>query len=221
VQVSYCTDLDLLLAPAHAVYFTSYELVKKLVGNNPTGFTVGGALATVRLRLYFSQNQFLNDSIITPMDAVKQRRQLNVKFYRGTLHCLKSIIRAEGVGALYAGFTTTLTMNIPFHSIYFNMYEFLRKKMKRANPSEEFSTQLHILAGAGAGMTAAGLTNPLDVAKTRLQTRGDMGMDYKGMFNTLWKIWTNEGYGEFSRIPEFPNVFSGAFTWDFTSDGFP
>jgi len=75
---------------------------------------------------------------------------------------------------------------------------------------------VHILAGAGAGMTAAGLTNPLDVAKTRLQTRGDLGIDYKGMISTLWKIWNLEGYAGLSCgiIPRMVfHSFSAAILW--------
>lgn len=190
-------------APAHAAYFTSYELVKRVMGSSPLTYAVGGTVATL-----------FNDSIITPMDAVKQKRQLNLKGYRSTWHCLTSVIRTEGLASLYAGFTTTLTMNIPFHALYFNIYEILRKKLAKDN--EQFSTTLHFQAGAGAGMTAAALTNPLDVAKTRLQTRSDIGMHYRGMVNTLSYIWIHEGMQGLTR-GIFPRMifhsFSAAILW--------
>jgi len=195
-------------APAHAIYFTAYELIKKFLGNNPASFAAAGSCAT-----------FLNDAVMTPMDVVKQRRQLNVKAYRGTWHCLKSVIRLEGFGALYAGFTTTIVMNIPFHSIYFNVYEFLRQHLKNRQEEKDslaFSTQLHFVAGAGAGSAAAAITNPLDVAKTKLQTRGDLGYHYKGMIKTLSRIWVNEGIGGLTR-GIFPRMlfhsFSAAILW--------
>lgn len=199
------TAVVLGAAPAHAVYFTSYEFIKRLLGNNPLSYAVGGSVATL-----------LNDAIITPMDAVKQRRQLSLTAYRGTWHCLTTILKKEGIGALYAGYTTTLTMNIPFHSIYFNVYEFLRKQLTIEKNNKEFSTQLHLAAGAGAGMAAAGITNPLDVAKTRLQTRGEINVHYKGMVNTLKQIWANEGVRGLSRgiVPRMIfHSFSAAILW--------
>jgi hypothetical protein len=80
------------------------------------------------------------------MDAVKQKRQLSLKQYRGTLDCLRTVLKVEGVRALYAGYTTTLTMNVPYNFVYFATYESLRKifKMKR-----EFDPIAHFIAGGG------------------------------------------------------------------------
>jgi hypothetical protein len=38
---------------------------------------------------------------------------------------------------------------------------------------------MNVIILCSAGVAAAGLTNPLDVAKTRLQTQGDVGKTYK------------------------------------------
>lgn len=56
-----------------------------------------------------------------------------------------------------------------------------------------------VVSENSAGATAAGLTNPLDVAKTRLQTQSDVGVYYKGMFDALRHIKRTEGWSGFSR----------------------
>jgi len=195
-------------APSHALYFASYEFVKNKMGGNTPGnhpfiFALSGIIATT-----------LGDAVMTPLDVVKQKRQLNLKTYIGTFNCMRTVIAVEGFRALYAGYTTTLFMNIPFHAIYFNVYEFLRKLMYK---SDKFSPGVHFLSGAGAGSFAAGITNPLDVAKTRLQTQGDIGgRHYHGMFRTVYSIWIDEGIRGLSR-GIFPRIlfhsFSASILW--------
>jgi len=170
--------------------------------------SIAGATATI-----------FSDAILTPMDAVKQKRQLNLKAYHGTAHCLKIVIREEGIRALYAGYTTTIIMNVPFHAIYFNIYEFLRKKLQ--NKGGTYSPSVHFFAGGGAGMVAAAVTNPLDVTKTRLQTQGDMlstghGRHYHGLVRTLKIIWHEEGIRGLTRgiVPRMIfHSFSASILW--------
>lgn len=61
---------------------------------------IGGALASCA-----------HDAIMTPLDVVKQRVQLGI--YPKPLIALKSIIRSEGVRALYSSYFTTILMNVP------------------------------------------------------------------------------------------------------------
>jgi len=116
----------------------------------------------------------MSDAILTPMDAIKQKMQLGVRPYKGMIACLRIVIRAEGFFALYASYTTTLLMNVPYNALYFTSYESLRRLFKRGS-EKEFDVLAHCLAGGGAGSVAAALTTPFDVAKTRLQTQGDVG----------------------------------------------
>jgi len=173
-------------APSHAIYFVTYEGLKKklgvnLPGHHPLVFAFSGAIATI-----------LSDSILTPMDTIKQKRQLSITHYRGTLNCLRVVVRKEGVRALYAGYTTTIIMNIPFHSIYLNVYEFISRRLL-VYSNKQYNPQIHLLSGGVAGMAAGCITTPLDVAKTRLQTQSDTRGRYHGMIKTIFKIWKTEG----------------------------
>jgi len=139
----------------------------------------------------------LSDAVMTPADAVKQRMQLNVNPYRNIVHCILSVRQSEGLLALYAGYTTTLTMNVPHNAIYFAAYETIRKTVVK--DINEYSPLSYCVAGGGAGAIAAALTNPLDVAKTRLQTQGETGNHYRGMLDALNTIWKSEGVPGFTR----------------------
>lgn len=74
----------------------------------------------------------------------------------------------EGVRALYRSLPTTFFMNLPYSMIMVSANETSKKIL---NPSGEMNVGAYMASGAMAGALAGVLTNPLDVAKTRLQTQ--------------------------------------------------
>ncbi len=107
-----------------------------------------------------------HDLFMTPLDVVKQRLQLG--FYKGMFDCIHKVVKYEGVRALFISFPTTLLMNIPYGGVMVATNESLKTAL---NPSGERNIPAFFISGAGAGGLAALVTNPLDVAKTRLQTQ--------------------------------------------------
>eukprot|EP01129_Flabellula_baltica_P006605 TRINITY_DN2487_c0_g2_i2.p1 TRINITY_DN2487_c0_g2~~TRINITY_DN2487_c0_g2_i2.p1 ORF type:complete len:168 (+),score=30.48 TRINITY_DN2487_c0_g2_i2:439-942(+) len=154
---------------------------------------------------------------MSPMDVVKQRRQLNLVSYKGNIDCAKNIIKHEGIRALYAGYTTTITMTVPYNAIYFPVYEVVREIMKKKQTNyADYNIITHLTAGAVAGVVAAAITNPLDVAKTRLQTQGDIGNNYKGMIDAMKQIGKQQGLSGYTRgiVPRMIfNAFSAGICW--------
>jgi hypothetical protein len=179
----------LLLAPAHAVYFSAYEVAKVKLGieehsdsHEPVKTAAAGVAATT-----------LSDLIMVPMETIKQRMQLNIRPYSSVVDCIKCVLRNEGPFAFWAGYTTTLTMNLPYAGVWFTTYESLCKILytpqQRAGKcnrlrlfdvfthmcakyllpffflEKHYDLKLHLLGGAGAGVVASGFTNPFDVAK--------------------------------------------------------
>lgn len=88
--------------------------------------------------------------------------------YKTCLQCASSVLRKEGVKAFYRSYTTQLVMNVPFQSIQFMTYEFMQDLM---NNERQYDPLTHMCSGAVAGAIAAGLTMPLDVCKTLLNTQ--------------------------------------------------
>lgn len=63
-----------------------------------------------------------------------------------------------------------------------------------AKTEEEYFPLTNFVSGAGAGGISTILCAPLDVAKVRVQVQGSLNSTkYQGMFNTLNKIYTEEG----------------------------
>ncbi|KAF9113677.1 Fe(2+) transporter [Mortierella sp. AM989] len=180
--------------PAHALYFATYEHAKQSFGGNGSGHhlvaaAAAGACATIA-----------HDALMNPFDVIKQRMQVHGSVYRSVMDCATKVYRAEGLRAFYISYPTTLTMTIPFQSIQFATYEYLRKVL---NPAGNYDPMTHIMAGGVAGAVAAAATTPLDVAKTLLQTRGESKdlriRNCSGLFEAWRLIYQRQGISGFAK----------------------
>ncbi|CAN8072024.1 unnamed protein product [Agarophyton chilense] len=179
--------------PAHALYFATFEAVRRAGGDKDNGetteWTVMGATAAAGVCA-----TVVSDGVMTPLDVVKQRMQLcGREVYSTVAQCTRTVYRQHGVGAFFAGYGATLVMNVPFAAVYVSAYEAVKRAL-RAQQEEELSARKHCVAGAAAGGLAAATTNPLDVARTRLQTQGEVGARrYGGLTDALRRIAVEEG----------------------------
>ena len=147
--------------PAHALYFSSYELIKHATldkdGHVTTyGSAVAGAVSA-----------FSHDLVMGPLDTVKQRLQLG--HYRGLTHAVSTMIANEGFVSLYRSFPVTLASNVPYGMIMVGTNEFLKDRWTETG--EKLSLEVTLGSSAIAGLAASGLTTPLDRIKTYLQTQ--------------------------------------------------
>jgi len=149
--------------PAHALYFSCYEKLKDislpLVSKNHQYIVHGSAGVFATL---------LHDGIMTPADLVKQRMQMHGSPYSSTWDCVRKTFKAEGSRAFYRSYTTQATMNVPFQSIHFIIYEFMQKV---TNKKKKYKPSAHVVSGGVAGAIAAAVTTPFDVCKTFLNTQ--------------------------------------------------
>ncbi|XP_042463173.1 mitoferrin-like isoform X2 [Zingiber officinale] len=156
--------MSLGAGPAHAVYFSVYELSKESLSagnpNNPVVHAASGVLATIS-----------SDAVFTPMDTVKQRLQLKSSPYKGFVDCVARVLREEGIRAFFASYKTTVLMNAPYTAVHFATYEAAKRGLTEISPDSVNDERLvvHATAGAAAGALAAAVTTPLDVVKTQLQ----------------------------------------------------
>jgi len=168
-------------APAHALYFSSYELTKRwFTASNP-----GADMNAMQGAFAGCISTFLHDSLMTPLDTLKQRMQLG--HYNSVRNGLTSIVREEGAFALYRSFPITLATNLPYGSIMFAVNESLRQYLTENGASASIIT--YMIAGSGAGAVASALTTPLDRLKTKLQTQhlANVNPNYRSkraLFNT-------------------------------------
>lgn len=152
--------------PAHAAYFSVFEYTKlKLITQSKDH--LDSRSAALRASMCGASAAFAHDVFMTPFDTVKQRMQLG--YYKSLSHCVRTVVKCEGIGALYVSMPTTMAMNIPYGMIMVTVNEGIREYMNKGE--ERVSLFSSMVAGSLAGMFAAALTNPLDVIKTRLQTQ--------------------------------------------------
>ncbi|XP_030622447.1 mitoferrin-1 [Chanos chanos] len=185
--------------PAHALYFTCYERLKRTLsdiiqngGNSTIANGIAGSVATV-----------LHDAVMNPAEVVKQRMQMYKSPYRGLWDCVVTVTRTEGVAAFYRSYSTQLTMNIPFQAVHFITYELMQEQL---NPQRQYWPGSHIVSGAVAGAVSAAVTTPLDVCKTLLNTQENVALSsvqvsghLSGMANALRTVYRLGGVPAFFK----------------------
>eukprot|EP00877_Chromochloris_zofingiensis_P014259 jgi/Chrzof1/9087/Cz03g35180.t1 len=76
--------------------------------------------------------------VLAPTELVKCRMQLG--HYTSPLHCLRHLLHQEGPLGLLRGFGATLTREIPGNTIFFTVYEALRRTLP-GRPSNHHSSK--------------------------------------------------------------------------------
>nr|ACO11660.1 S-adenosylmethionine mitochondrial carrier protein [Caligus rogercresseyi] len=167
-------------APNAALFFLAYDTVK-------------GSLT--------SQNEFLKHSLAAsageisaclirvPVEIVKQRRQASSSNNISAFSIAQSIIRNHGALGLYRGYLTTVSREVPFSVIQFPLWEHFKHQYSHRF-KENTPPAISASFGALAGGIAAGLTTPLDVAKTRIMLSDDSSSK---TFITLRDIYMRSG----------------------------
>ena len=105
------------------------------------------------------------------------------------------IVRELGLHGLYKGSSACLLRDVPFSAIYFPAYSYLRSHFASQSPDGNPRPHHLLIAGAIAGIPAAGLVTPADVIKTRLQVVARSGeQTYTGIGDAFRKIVQSEGW---------------------------
>ena len=116
-----------------------------------------------------------------PSEVLKTRLQLQGRYnnpffnsgynYRSTTHAIRTIIRLEGVSALFYGYKATIFRDLPFSALQFAFYEQEQKWARQFSGSRDIGLGLEVFTATTAGGMAGVITCPLDVVKTRIQTQ--------------------------------------------------
>ena len=83
----------------------------------------------------------------------------------------RTIVRTEGLSALFYGYKATICRDLPFSALQFAFYEQEQQWAREWADSRDIGLGLEIATAASAGGMAGVITCPLDVVKTRIQTQ--------------------------------------------------
>lgn len=148
-----------------------------------------------------------------PTEVVKVRSQTSSS--RTNINIVRDIIREEGPWGLYRGFISTIIRDAPFSAIQFPIWELLKSRHQ-----EKYSTPAGVywsaLYGSISGGTAAFLTTPLDVAKTRIMLSNEGDKLASGRIRDALKVvWSESGFtGLFAGVlPRMIWISIGGAIW--------
>jgi len=177
-------------APYAAVFHTAFFASTKALGGLPP---------TAREMLGGSCGALAGAAIWVPFECIKHRVQISAPGCATPRAALRSTLRREGVGGLYAGASSTLLRNVPYNALHFGLFAAAGRLLRALGVPGVSS-----LAGALAGMLTAIVTTPIDLINTRLQVAGALASDeksprYAGVADALVRIVREEGYGALFR----------------------
>lgn len=197
------------IVPKMAIRFTSFEAYKKLLANKETGVVSGQATFFAGLAAGVTEAV----AVVTPMEVIKIRLQaqhhsmadpLDVPKYRNAAHALYTVVKEEGIGALYRGISLTALRQGSNQAVNFTAYtefkEILQKwqpEYKDANLPSYQTTLIGLVSGAMGPLSNA----PIDTIKTRLQkTPGKPGETAVSRIVVIAKdMFRQEGFHAFYK----------------------
>ncbi|KAL2336981.1 hypothetical protein Fmac_011427 [Flemingia macrophylla] len=151
-------------------------------------------------------------SVANPTDLVKVRLQAEGKLqpgmprrYSGSLNAYSTIVRQEGVGALWTGIGPNIARNGIINAAELASYDQVKQTILKI-PGFTDNVVTHLLAGLGAGFFAVCVGSPVDVVKSRMM--GDSS--YKSTLDCFVKTLKNDGPFAFYKgfIPNFGRLGS-------------
>jgi len=93
------------------------------------------------------------------------------KYFNGTADAMAKISRTEGLASLWSGLSPTLVLAIPTTVIYFTSYEQLNRQMTGAVGAAGGDATIALSAGALARAFATTIVSPLEMIRTKMQSR--------------------------------------------------
>lgn len=164
------------IVPKMAIRFTSYEWYKQALANEDGQIS---SQATFISGLGAGITEAV--AVVTPMEVVKIRMQaqyhslsdpLDVPKYRSAPHALLTVLKDEGVSALWRGVSLTALRQGTNQAANFSAYTELKELLQKFQPQYENknlpsyqTTVIGLISGAVGPFTNA----PIDTIKTRLQ----------------------------------------------------
>ncbi|KAL7663648.1 Mitochondrial phosphate carrier protein [[Candida] zeylanoides] len=138
--------------------------------------------------------EFFADIALCPLEATRIRLVSQPTFANGLVGGFSRILREEGVGQFYAGFTPILFKQIPYNITKFLVFEraaeaiFANISTPKSELSSSAGTAINLGAGVIAGCAAAVVSQPADTLLSKVnKTKKAPGQSTLGLLLQLAK----------------------------------
>ncbi|KAL1934259.1 hypothetical protein VTP01DRAFT_6441 [Rhizomucor pusillus] len=192
------------IVPKMAIRFSSFELYKGWLADEEgktsrTGvFFAGLAAGTTEAVL-----------VVSPMDLIKIRLQaqrnsmadpMDIPKYRNAPHAAYTIIKEEGIRALYKGVALTALRQATNQAANFTAYQELKKWGKKLQDVEELPSYQTLVIGGISGAMGPCCNAPIDTIKTRIQKSSvSTGSAWQRFTIVTSEIYKKEGFRAFYK----------------------
>lgn len=193
------------IIPKMAIRFSSYEWYKQLLAS-PDGTITGRGTFLAGLAAGVTEAV----AVVTPMEVIKIRLQaqhhsmadpLDIPKYRNAAHALYTVVKEEGVSALYRGVSLTALRQGTNQAVNFTAYTQLKAVLQERQVDPAAMLPGWQTAGIGLVSGAMGpmCNAPIDTIKTRLQkTPAQPGETAVGRIVNIGNMmWKQEGVRAF------------------------
>ncbi len=131
-------------------------------------------------------------AVLQPIDVIKVRYQVWNRAYSSLAGAFTSIVKEEGIRALYKGLAPAMIGSSVSWGLYLHLYERIKGVVasSRHNDGSRLSYWENMLAATSAGCSVVMVTNPIWMIKTRMQLQresasGTGKAPYRGVAGTF------------------------------------
>ncbi|BFZ54850.1 Mitochondrial succinate-fumarate transporter [Savitreella phatthalungensis] len=172
------------IVPKMAIRFSSFEAYKRLLADEQ-GKVATGKVFIAGLGAGVTEAV----AVVSPMECIKIRLQaqhhsmadpLDVPRYRNAAHAAYTIVREEGLLALYRGVSLTALRQATNQGVNFTAYQEFQKWAKEWQEIAVLPSYQNFLLGGISGAMGPMSNAPIDTIKTRIQ-RGASTDGSKGL----------------------------------------
>lgn len=200
----------LMSVPSTMIYFTCYDVLKNALTsdqqNSSMNFwapAIAGSIARSAaaaatspleyMKTYIQVNSKVEFSqLFASLLGIKQQQQTTSRSWFETIQAIRR---------LYTGLGITLLRDAPYAALYWVGYETLKQQAAALVPEVQNNASSMFVVDLGCGFVsgslASALTNPIDVVKTSIQTKGPNKA--QTITRAVQEIYAVEGWRGFVR----------------------
>lgn len=163
---------------------------------------LGAPVDLVKIRLQMQTQTVLTENLHLAANTNMAVHSVSLSsatpLYRGPIHCISSILQAEGVAGLYRGAGAMVLRDVPGYALYFIPYTLICDLLT-PDPNATPHPCSIWLAGGIAGSISWVTATPADVVKSRMQADAQLQRKYKGILHCILDSYRTEGAQVFFR----------------------